>query len=102
MKFYFKRNIDSAISKPKLYSYETFIVGIVSLLFYFTSDSQKITSQSKLFIGIFMGLCALTSAISLYKEIKEDSSCNIYDLLRCIISALFCIMSFTCIDIIFK
>ena len=102
LKYYFKRLNGSVIPKAQLYSYVAFVGGLVSLAFFFLSDSPRDITHAKIFLGVCMGISAICSAICLYKEAKDNSSCNVYDLLRCIVSGILCIMSFTCIDILLK
>lgn len=99
MKYYFQR-IRNNIPLLKLYAYELAIVGIVSIAFYCLGDTPKVQSIAKMLMGVSFGACALVSAIDVYKEIRNRDTCNVYDLLRVIISCLLSVMSFTCIDII--
>lgn len=99
MKYYFQRKINN-ITALKLYSYELVIIGIVSIVFYCVGDTPKVQLIAKMLIGVSFGLCAIVSAIDVYQEARNEDTCNVYDLLRVIVSCLLCVMSFTCIDVI--
>ena len=100
MEWYFKRDEpEGVLSKVKLFSHESAVVGLISLLFFFNADGPETLGLAKTFICIFMGLSAVSSAIVLFIEGKQDGACNLYDLLRCIVYGFFSIMSVTFIDI---
>ncbi len=99
MRYYYKRTSDT-VSRMKLYSYTFLIIGIVSIVFYGLGDSPKAQSTAKLLMFISFGICAIISFIDVFKEMKTRQSCNIYDIARCVVSAVLCIMSATCIDAI--
>ena len=98
MRWYFKRKTEGMISCAKLYSYEALIAGLVSLGFFFVGDGPGTLKYAKMCTCIFMGLSSVFSAAVLIKERKQNNSSNLYDLLRCIVCGLVCIMSFTCLD----
>lgn len=100
MEWYFKREPEGVLSKVKLFSYESAVVGLISLLFFFNADGPETLELAKTFICIFMGLSAVSSAIALFIEGKQDGACNLYDLLRCIVAGFVSIMSVTFIDIL--
>ena len=97
MNYYFKRVKDN-VSQIKLYSYTFLIIGLVSIVFYFMVDTPRILTRAKLLMGISFGLCAVFSSIDVFQETKSKQACNVYDLIRVVVSVIMCIISFTCID----
>lgn len=99
MKYYFKRRIGKEIiSLPELVSYEFVVAGVVSLIYFFLDMPARAHSHSAIITGICFGICAVASAIVIFKDVKENDRCSIYDLIRLIVSIAVCIISFTCID----
>lgn len=99
MNYYFQRTRDN-VSRMKLYSYTLLIIGLVSMVFYCLGDTPKFHARAKLIMGISFGICAIVSLIDVLQEVKTKKACNVYDLIRAIVSCFLCIMSFTCIDMI--
>ena len=100
MKLYFKRKLSGTFSGWELTSYSACMAGLVSLLFLFKADSDGILSFAKTLTIVGMGICALCSAIIVYREIKRESSCNLYDLLRLLVSGALCIIALTNVSIL--
>lgn len=93
MRFYFDR-VKNNVNAAKLYSYEFFVAGIVSMVFYLKDDALELTAFSKLLMGICFGACAVASVIDVLIEIKTNNKCNVYDALRFVLSCVLCILSF--------
>ncbi len=102
MRFYFKRKREGKISTLELYSYESLIAGLVSLIYLFMLDNERLLSYAKIITGLLMGICSVSTAIVIFREYKKDHVCNTYDLLRCFISGVICTVALTCIDYILK
>ena len=92
MKYSFKRTREN-VSTLKLYSYELLIVGIVSLVFMFISETHRTQGYARYFAGVSFGLCAILSSIDVYMEITRKKECNLYDLIRAVVCFLICVMS---------
>lgn len=101
MDFYFKKVKDN-VSYTRLCSYELGLAIILSLCFYFSADTAKVMSLSKIFLQVTTAIYTFLSGKDLLQEMKRDNKCNVFDLVRTVFVGLLCVVSFTCIDTLFK
>lgn len=101
MKFYIKR-IKNVVPLVKLYAYEFLVGGIVSFLFYCKADSPRMLSFAKLLMLICFGICFIASSVDIWKEMRENKTCNLYDLARAVVCLAMCVLSCTVIDTLFR
>lgn len=97
MKFYFKRGGDTA-TRLKANSYAFLTVGLVALAFYFIGDTSDISRFARLLMIVSFAACACFSIADICMEIKKNRACNVYDLIRAVVSSIMCIVAATCID----
>lgn len=75
-----------------MYSYMSLMGLVVSLLFLFQTTEARLSSAAVLLTCLFGGICAIVTAIDLVQEAKRNASCNVYDLLRFVVSVVLCIL----------
>lgn len=78
-----------------MYSYMSLMGLVVSLLFLFQTTEARLSSAASaavLLTCLFGGICAIVTAIDLVQEAKRNASCNVYDLLRFVVSVVLCIL----------
>lgn len=92
MRFYFKRSSRGDVSRARMYSYLSLMGALVSLLFLFRTTEPRVYSSAVLLTCVLLGVCIISTAIDLIQEVKRNSSCNVYDLLRLIVSIIICIL----------
>lgn len=94
MKYYFERKSEGNISKARMYSYQSFIAGLVSAFFGVAFDEpSKLRLTAAVLTAIFMTVCMVASAADILAEKKKNGTCNVYDLLRCVVSLLLLVFS---------
>lgn len=75
-----------------MYSYLSAMGATVSLLFFLRTTEARVHSNAALLTCLFLGICAIATAVELIQEMKRESSCNVYDLLRFVVSVVFFIL----------
>ncbi len=98
MKYYFKR-VWNNVPYIKLNEYEAFIVGFISLIFYTYKDSSQEFARIAMILAF--GGCAILTAIDVLMEMKKEKTCNLFDVLRAVVSLALCVLSVKGMDVIF-
>ena len=98
MKYYFKR-VWNNVPYIKLNEYEAFIVGFTSLVLYSFGDSSQ--DLARIIMILAFGVCAILTAIDVLMEMKKEKTCNLFDVLRAVVSLALCVLSIKGMDVIF-
>lgn len=93
MRYYFNARLADSISKRQFYDYQGYTIGLILLMLYFSPLVERSVFLLML-AGAFFALCFYCSGTGIYRQIKGEQSCNIYDAIRCGLSLLFSLFSF--------
>ena len=102
MNFYFKRSLRGNTPLVDLTSYGAYIGGLISMMYCLWDTSSAIHKYSARLTAFFFAICAVCTFISMYQEYKETSKCNVYTLLRGLISTIGAVVFLCCIDALIK
>lgn len=92
MRYYFKAGLSDSISKRQFYDYQSYTIGLILLMLYFSPLVERSVILLML-AGASFGLCFYYSGTGIYRQIKEEQSCNIYDAIRCGLSLVLALFS---------